>query len=229
MMRRKFLQGVVAMFSLSFAALGCSKTAHAGDSLPAPKVDVTYADKSKLQTAVFAGGCFWCTEGVFEQLLGVPDVTSGYSGGAADTANYERVCMGDTGHAESIKITYDPSKITYGQLLMVFFSTHDPTTLNRQGNDAGTQYRSAIFYANDEEKKVAEAYIAQLTDIHAFPKPIVTSLEPLKAFYPAEAYHQNYVCNNPHNPYIVNIALPKVDKVREKFPDKVKPTTQPQQ
>lgn len=214
------------MFSLSFAAFGGSKTAHAGDSLPAPNVDLTYTDKSKPQTAVFAGGCFWCTEGVFEELLGISDVTSGYSGGSADTANYERVCDGNTGHAEAIKITYDPSKITYGQLLMVFFSTHDPMTLNRQGNDVGTQYRSAIFYASEDEKKVAEAYIAQLNEIKAFPKPIVTTLEPLKAFYPAEAYHQNYVCNNPHNPYIVNIALPKVAKVREKFPNQVKPATQ---
>jgi peptide-methionine (S)-S-oxide reductase len=213
------------MFTLG--ALGLSKGAYAGDSLPAPKVDLTYPDKTKPQAAVFAGGCFWCTEAVFEELLGVSDVTSGYSGGSADTANYERVCQGDTNHAEAIKITYDPSKITYGQLLMVFFSTHDPTTLNRQGNDVGTQYRSAIFYANEEEKKVAEAYIAQLTEAKAFSKPIVTKLEPLKAFYPAEAYHQNYVCNNPHNPYIVNIALPKVAKVREKFADRVKPATQP--
>jgi peptide-methionine (S)-S-oxide reductase len=222
---KKLLSGAIIMFTLG--ALGLSKGAYAGDSLPAPKVDLTYPDKTKPQTAVFAGGCFWCTEAVFEELLGVSDVTSGYSGGSADTANYERVCQGDTNHAEAIKITYDPSKITYGQLLMVFFSTHDPTTLNRQGNDVGTQYRSAIFYANDEEKKVAEAYIAQLTDAKAFSKPIVTKLEPLKAFYPAEAYHQNYVCNNPHNPYIVNIALPKVAKVREKFADRVKPATQP--
>jgi peptide-methionine (S)-S-oxide reductase len=190
-------------------------------------MDITYPDKSKPQTAGFAGGCFWCTEAVFEELDGVIDVTSGYSGGSADTANYERVCQGDTGHAEAIKITYDPAKITFGQLLMVFFSTHDPTTLNRQGNDVGTQYRSTIFYANDDEKKVAEAYIKQLEEIHAFKKPIVTTLEPLTAFYPAEAYHQNYACQNPHNPYIAHIALPKVQKVRELFKDKLKPTTQP--
>lgn len=217
------------MFFLSFAAFGASTPAHAAESLPPPKVDVTYADKSKPQTAVFAGGCFWCTEAVFEELAGVTDVTSGYSGGSADTANYERVCQGDTGHAESIKITYDPSKITFGQLLMVFFSTHDPTTLNRQGNDVGTQYRSTIFYANDDEKKVAEAYIQQLGEIHAFPKPIVTTLEPLTAFYPAEQYHQNYACQNPHNPYIAHIALPKVQKVRDKFKGMLKPAaaTQP--
>ena len=215
------------MFSMSFAALGMSAGAHAAESLPAPKVDVTYADKTKPQTAVFAGGCFWCTEAVFEELAGVSDVTSGYTGGSADTANYERVCQGDTNHAESIKITYDPSKITFGQLLMVFFSTHDPTTLNRQGNDVGTQYRSAIFYANPDEKRVAEAYIKQLDEIKAFPKPIVTTLEPLKEFYTAEAYHQNYACQNPHNPYIAHIALPKVQKVREKFPNQLKPSSQP--
>jgi peptide-methionine (S)-S-oxide reductase len=213
---------------MSFAALGFgSKTAHASESLPAPKLDITYADKSKPQTAVFAGGCFWCTEVVFQQILGISDITSGYSGGAADTANYERVSEGDTGHAESIKITYDPSKITYGQLLMIFFSTHNPTTLNRQGNDVGTQYRSTIFYANADEKKVAEAYIQQLTEAKAFPDPIVTTLEPLKAFYPAEAYHQNYACQNPNNPYIAHIALPKVEKVRDKFKDLLKTTTQP--
>jgi peptide-methionine (S)-S-oxide reductase len=216
------------MSFLSFAAFGFGNApaAHAAESLPPPKADVTYADKSKPQTAVFAGGCFWCTEVVFEQLAGVLDVTSGYSGGAADTANYERVCQGDTGHAESIKVTYDPSQITFGQLLMVFFSTHNPTTLNRQGNDVGTQYRSTIFYANDDEKRVAESYIKQLEDIHAFKDPIVTTLEPLTAFYPAEAYHQNYACQNPHNPYIAHIALPKVQKVRDKFKDKLKPTTQ---
>lgn len=216
------------MFSMSFAASGMSSGVHAAESLPPPKVDVTYADKTKAQTAVFAGGCFWCTEAVFEELDGVTDVTSGYSGGSADTANYERVCRGDTGHAEAIKITYDPAKITFGQLLMVFFSTHDPTTLNRQGNDVGTQYRSTIFYANDDEKRVAEAYIKQLGEIHAFKKPIVTTLEPLAAFYEAEAYHQNYACQNPNNPYIAHIALPKVQKVREKFKDKLKPAaTQP--
>ncbi len=172
--------------------------------------------------AVFAGGCFWCVEAVFEELDGVIEVVSGYAGGARETANYEAVCTGKTGHAEAVKIVYDPSKIDFATLLHVHFATHDPTTLNRQGNDSGPQYRSAIFYASDEEKRVAEAYIKELTDKKAFPKPIVTTLEPLKEFYPAEAYHQNYACNNPFNGYIKAVAMPKVDKVREKFKDRLK-------
>src|SRR5947199_9751402 len=153
----------------------------------------------KSEVAVFGGGCFWCTEAVFNELRNVRSVVSGYAGGNVKNPTYEQVCGGLTGHAEVIKIEFDPSQITFKDLLTVFFATHDPTTLNRQGNDVGTQYRSAIFYANEEEKKVAESYIAQITDAKAFSKPIVTKLEPLKAFYPAEAYHQNYVCNNPNN------------------------------
>jgi peptide-methionine (S)-S-oxide reductase len=214
------------MFFMSFAALGCSSSAEGAESLPAPKEDVAVADKSKLQTAVFAGGCFWCTEAVFEELEGVTEVVSGYTGGTKETANYDQVCSGTTGHAEAIRIVYDPAKITFGQLLMVFFSTHDPMTLNRQGNDVGTQYRSTIFYNNEDERRVSEGYMKQLAEIKAFPGPIVTTLEPLKEFYDAEAYHQNYACQNPRNPYIANIAVPKVKKVREKFQDKLKPATQ---
>jgi peptide methionine sulfoxide reductase msrA/msrB len=172
--------------------------------------------------AVFAGGCFWCVEAVFRQLNGVLDVTSGYAGGDASTANYETVSTGLTGHAESVRIVYDPRKISYEMLLKVHFATHDPTTLNRQGHDVGTQYRSAIFYANEEQKQIAEAMIADLTDAKAFHHPIVTTLEPLKAFYPAEAHHQNYVACNPHQPYIRSVALPKVAKVRAKFKDLLK-------
>src|SRR6478752_4627309 len=168
------------------------------------------------KTAVLAGGCFWCTEAAFEQLEGVVDVTSGYIGGSAETANYRAVCGGDTGHAEAIKITYDPAKISYEHLLDVFFDAHDPTQLNRQGNDIGTQYRSAIFYASDEEKRAAEAKIAALNDKHAFPRPIVTKLEPLGEFYPAEDYHQDYARLNPGQPYIQAVSIPKVCKVREK-------------
>ncbi len=169
-------------------------------------------------TAVFAGGCFWCTEAVFEELEGVVDAVSGYSGGQENTANYEAVCTGQTGHAEAIQIIYDPQKISYEKLLEVFFATHDPTTLNRQGNDTGPQYRSAIFYANEQEKELAQAYIGDLTDADAFKgKAIVTTLEPLRAFYPAENYHQNYVCFNPNQGYVRAVALPKVQKVREKF------------
>ncbi len=172
--------------------------------------------------AVFAGGCFWCVEAVFRQLNGVLDVTSGYAGGDASTANYETVSTGLTGHAESVRIIYDPRKISYETLLRVHFATHDPTTLNRQGHDVGTQYRSAIFYANEEQKQIAEAMIADLTDAKAFRHPIVTTLEPLKAFYPAEAHHQNYVACNPHQPYIRSVALPKVAKVRAKFKELLK-------
>jgi peptide methionine sulfoxide reductase msrA/msrB len=168
-------------------------------------------------TAVFAGGCFWCVEAVFEELDGVIDAVSGYAGGTAATATYEAVCSGTTGHAEAVQIVYDPSRLGYRKLLEVHFATHDPTTLNQQGNDAGTQYRSAIFYANDEEKSAAQSYMDELTRAKTFRRPIVTTLEPLEAFYPAEAYHQNYVCANPGQPYVRAVALPKVEKVREKF------------
>lgn len=170
------------------------------------------------QTTILAGGCFWCTEAAFEQLVGVSDVTSGYIGGSPETANYRRVCDGDTGHAEAIRITYDPQQISFEQLLDVFFDAHDPTQLNRQGNDAGTQYRSAIFYANDDEKKIAQAKIRALNDSKHFPRPIVTSLEPLSTFFPAEDYHQDYARQNPGQPYIQGVSMPKVCKVRQKHP-----------
>ena len=174
---------------------------------------------SPTASAVFAGGCFWCTEAAFEQLEGVLDVESGYAGGAADTANYRRVCDGDTGHAEVIRITYDPQKISYDRLLEVFFDAHDPTQLNRQGNDAGTQYRSAIFFASDEEKKRAEEKIRQLTQAKVFSRPIVTTLEPLTAYYPAEQDHQDYARQHPDEPYIQCHALPQACKIREKHAD----------
>jgi peptide methionine sulfoxide reductase msrA/msrB len=168
-------------------------------------------------TAVFAGGCFWCTEAVFEELDGVIEVVSGYAGGTKATANYKTVSTGRTGHAEAIAITYDPRKISYEQLLEIFFATHDPTTKDRQGNDVGPQYRSAIFYANEQEKELASAFIQDLTDAKAFSQPIVTTLEPLTEFHPAENYHQNYVCYNPNQSYVRAVAMPKVKKVREKF------------
>jgi peptide-methionine (S)-S-oxide reductase len=173
-------------------------------------------------TAVFAGGCFWCVEAVFEELDGVLDAVSGYAGGSKETANYEAVSSGTTGHAEAVQIAYDPSRIDYRKLLEVHFATHDPTTLNRQGNDEGPQYRSAIFYADDEEKRVAEKYIAELMRARVFDRPIVTTLEPLRAFYPAETYHQNYVCMNPRAGYVRAVALPKVDKVRKLFANDIK-------
>lgn len=193
--------------------------------LPAPKQELAADKETKAgdtRTAVFAGGCFWCTEGVFRQFKGVTDVKAGYTGDSKETANYEAVCSHATNHAESIKITYDPSAITYGQLMQVFFLGHDPTTKDRQGNDTGHQYRSAIFYQSDDEKKVAEAYIKQLDDAKIFPHPIVTTLEPLKEFYPAEAYHQDYVKLHPNQPYIRACALPEMARVRQAYKDWLK-------
>ncbi len=176
--------------------------------------------KDGKQTAVFAGGCFWGLEAVFEHIKGVSDVTSGYSGGAAETADYETVSEGETGHAESVKITFDPAQVSYEQLLKVFFAVaHDPTELNRQGPDSGTQYRSAIFYANDEQKKSAEKYIAELTDKKVFSQPIVTQIVTLDAFYPAEEYHQNYLVRHPNQPYIVANDQPKVANLQKQFPE----------
>ena len=172
--------------------------------------------------AVFAGGCFWCVEAVFEELDGVIEAVSGYAGGSKESANYEAVSSGTTLHAEAVKIVYDPAKISYDKLLEVHFATHDPTTLNRQGNDVGPQYRSAIFYASDQEKELAKAFIADLAESKAFKGPIVTTLEPLTAFYDAEKYHQNYACQNLNQGYIRGIALPKVQKVREKYKDLLK-------
>lgn len=172
------------------------------------------------QTAVFAGGCFWGLEAVFEHVKGVSDVTSGYSGGAKKTADYETVSTGTTGHAESVKITFDPSKISYEQLLKVLFSVaHDPTELNRQTPDSGTQYRSAIFYSNDEQKRLAETYIAELIKAKTFAQPIVTQVVPLEAFYKAEDYHQNYLAQHPNQPYIVTYDKPKVENLQKQFPD----------
>ncbi len=186
---------------------------------PDPAVDVTGAAAQGPQTAVLAGGCFWGVEGVFERIKGVTNVVSGFAGGASSTAHYEEVSTGRTGHAESVQITYDPSQITYGQLLKVFFSVaHDPTELNRQGPDTGTQYRSAIFYANDEQKKVAEAYIKQLDEAKIFRHPIVTQVVPLKGFYPAEKYHQHFLDHNMTYPYIVYNDLPKLAALKKYYP-----------
>jgi peptide methionine sulfoxide reductase msrA/msrB len=180
------------------------------------------SDSGERASAIFAGGCFWCTEAAFEQIEGVLDVTSGYSGGKKETANYERVCDGDTGHAEVIRVTYDPKRVTYDQLLDIFFDAHDPTQLNHQGNDYGTQYRSAIFYADEKQRNAAEAKIKQLTDAKVFEEPIVTKLERLTAFYPAEDYHQDYARNNPNQPYIATHAVPAACAVRAKHPNLVK-------
>ena len=188
--------------------------------LPDPATDVPKAAAKGHATAVFAGGCFWGVDAVFKHVKGVTGVTSGYSGGASKTAQYELVSTGETGHAEAVQVVYDPSQVSYGQLLRVFFSVaHDPTQLNRQGPDVGTQYRSAIFYADPDQQRVAKAYIAQLQEAKTFSRPIVTEVAPLNAFYPAEAYHQNYLAQHPENMYIVINDLPKLGELRKQFPD----------
>jgi len=200
--------------------VACNAGDRSAANIPGPVVDAALATAKGEQTLVVAGGCFWGIQAVYQHVKGVINATSGYSGGAASTAEYELVSNGDTGHAESVKITYDPSRITYGQLLRVFFSVaHDPTQLNRQGPDTGTQYRSSIFYASDEQKRIAEAYIAQLEKTKVFPRPIVTQVVALKSFYPAEAYHQDYAAHHPDNPYIVYNDAPKVANLRQQFPD----------
>ena len=190
---------------------------------PDPVLDTPRAATPGKALAVLAGGCFWCVEAVYRELEGVLDVVSGYSGGTKETADYKTVCTGTTEHAEVIQITYDPSQITLGKLLKIFFAVaHDPTHLNRQGNDVGTQYRSAVFYADDEQKRIVEAYIRQLDAAKVYPAPIVTRLEPLRDFFEAEAYHQNYAALHPDQPYIAGVALPKVEKLRAYFGDSLK-------
>lgn len=209
--------------ALLLALAACSTaSADEGLRLPAPAVDATKAAGEA--TAVFAGGCFWGVEGVFQHVKGVKSVRAGYSGGDAAHANYDDVSDGDTGHAESVRVVYDPSQVTYGQLLQVFFSVaQDPTLLNHQGPDHGTQYRSAVFYATPEQKKVADAYVAQLSAAKAFPKPIVTEVTPLKAFYPAEAEHQDYMRNNPDAMYIVMNDRQKVLGLQRIYPERYTP------
>jgi peptide-methionine (S)-S-oxide reductase len=186
---------------------------------PAPAADAPLATAKGQQTAVLAGGCFWGIQAVFEHLKGVSSATSGYAGGYVKSPSYESVSMGVTGHAESVSITYDPSQISYGQILMIFFSVaHDPTQWNRQGPDTGSQYRSLIFYSNPEQKRIAEAYIAQLDAAKVYSRPIVTKVEPFKSFYPAENYHQDYLKNNLDNPYIVYNDLPKLENLKKLFP-----------
>jgi len=192
----------------------------AGSPLPAPAQDVPAASTKGPQTAVFAGGCFWGVEAVFRHTKGVASAVSGYAGGDANTAQYETVSTGRTGHAESVQVTFDPAQVSYGELLRVFFAVaHDPTQLNRQGPDYGTQYRSAIFYTGDEQKRVAQAYVEQLRQAKVFSNPIVTQIVPLPAFYPAEAYHQNYLAYHRTQPYIVINDLPKLAALKEQFPD----------
>jgi peptide-methionine (S)-S-oxide reductase len=191
--------------------------------VPDPAIDIKPAETTMESTAVLAGGCFWCTEAVFGELAGVLEVTSGYSGGNEGTADYDSVSSGTTDHAEAIRIRFDPRKISYGQLLKVFFAVaHDPTQLNRQGNDRGRQYRSAIFYADDAQRQVAEAYVRQLTEAKVFNAPIATEVVPLSAFFDAERYHQNYAALHPEQAYIAYVAQPKVEKLKKDFAQRLK-------
>src|SRR5258708_7875533 len=216
-----FLSRLFALFlTVTIAVVACDAAGRENAAFPNPAVDASLATAKSEHTAVVSGGCFWGIQAVFQHVRGVISATSGYSGGEAKTSEYELVSTGNTGHAESVKITYDPSQITYGQLLRVFFSVaHDPTQLNRQGPDEGTQYRSVIFYNSDEQKRIAEAYIAQLDNAKIFRRAIVTQPVPLKAFYPAEAYHQNYATLHPDSPYIMYNDAPKVAHLRQQYPE----------
>jgi peptide-methionine (S)-S-oxide reductase len=211
---------IITAAGLVFAvALGSASPS----TFPDPVKDSHVSGSVPAQTAVLAGGCFWGVEAVFEQLKGVSDVVSGFAGGSQFTAHYTVVSSGATGHAESVKITYDPATITYGQLLKVFFAVaHDPTELNRQGPDEGTQYRSSIFYATDEQKAIAEAYVQQLNNAHVFVRPIVTTVVPLKGFYAAEDYHQDFIAHHPDYPYVVVNDLPKLRALKAEFPNLLK-------
>ncbi|WP_266168910.1 peptide-methionine (S)-S-oxide reductase MsrA [Dyella subtropica] len=222
--RHRPLRALMGMLTLAGVSACGLSAASAAVALPPPALDAANAASHGEQTAVLAGGCFWGVESVFEHVKGVKKVWAGYAGGNGDTAHYELVGTGNTGHAESVKIVYDPAQVSYGQLLRVFFSVAtDPTELNRQGPDVGTQYRSAIFYNNDEQKRIATAYIDQLTKAKAFTDPIVTQIAPLKAFYTAEAYHQNYARLHPNEPYIIFNDAPKVTNLKRLFPTMYKP------
>ncbi|MES2391558.1 MAG: peptide-methionine (S)-S-oxide reductase MsrA [Acidobacteriota bacterium] len=207
----------IPLFLAALCTLGCNAATH--KLLPAPTVDDTLAAAHGKQTAIFAGGCFWGQQAVFQRVKGVVATTAGYDGGAASTATYDQVTTETTNHAESVKVVYDPAKITYGKLLQIFFSVHDPTTLNRQGPDVGTSYRSAIFFTTPEQQKIASAYIAQLEAAHAFPHKIVTQVVPNKGFYDGESYHQDYAYHNPNNPYIEVCDRPKIATLKADFPD----------
>ena len=209
---------IVALVAFSISRTAISSSIPESSPVKSTTSSSIAAENGK-EVAILAGGCFWGVEGVFEHVKGVSEVVSGYSGGDEKTANYPRVSSGGTGHAEAVKITYDPTQISYAQLLKIYFSVaHDPTQLNRQGPDQGPQYRSAIFFANDEQRQIAAGYIAQLNQAKTFPKPIVTQLVSLDTFYDAESEHQNFLAQNPKHPYIVYHDLPKLEQLRKQFP-----------
>jgi peptide-methionine (S)-S-oxide reductase len=216
-MIRTFIR-LLAIFCVA-STMACHASS-AAVKLPDPSSDTPLSKAKSTQTIVLAGGCFWGIQAVFEHVKGVSSATAGYSGGSANTAQYETVSTGNTGHAESVKVVYDPSQVSFGQILKVFFSVaHDPTELNRQGPDDGTQYRSVIFYSNEDQKRVAQAYIEQLNRSKLFPEPIVTQVVALQGFYPAEAYHQDYAEHHPHDPYIAINDLPKLDHLKQTLPE----------
>jgi peptide-methionine (S)-S-oxide reductase len=211
---------LVLVLAATLSQMPAVDAAESAVVVPAPTTDLTAAAAPAFQTAVIAGGCFWGVQGVFQHMAGVKSAVSGYAGGSAQTATYEQVGTGRTGHAESVRIVYDPKTISYGRLLQIYFSVvHDPTELNRQGPDTGTQYRSTIFPMDEEQERVARSYIEQLNRANTFGKSLATTVEPLKAFYPAEAYHQDFLTLNPRHPYIVVNDLPKVGNLKRLFPD----------
>ncbi len=202
-------------FILLFTAVSCGQ-----QNTEQTKMEATMTENTNMEKATFGSGCFWCTEAIFQQVEGVENVESGYSGGHVDNPTYEQVCTGNTGHAEVVQLTYDPKVVTYPELLEVFWKTHDPTSLNRQGADAGTQYRSVIFYHNEEQKRLAEKYKKELDEAGIYKKKIVTEISPFKEFYAAENYHQDYYSSNPNKPYCQMVIQPKLDKFHEIFSNK---------
>ena len=218
-MKRRRLSLCAMLIAQMIGFSACARAEEQARVIPAPLLDETKPHTEATEVAVLSGGCFWGMQGLFEHVKGVREVVAGYSGGTADKAQYETVSSGTTGHAESVKISFDPSIVSYGQILRVFFSVaHDPTELNRQGPDSGSQYRSEIFFANSSEEKIAHAYVAQLARAHVFSQPIATRVDALKGFYPAEAYHQDYLLHNPDSLYIVINDLPKVANLKRLYP-----------
>lgn len=216
----KWLVLAVVLAAAGLIYLGTSNSGRSAVPLPAPTHDSMAGDASAPRSAVFAGGCFWGVQAVFQHTQGVLNAVSGYAGGQAETARYERVASGQTGHAEAVQVTYDPQQISYGKLLQIYFSVaHDPTEVNRQGPDYGTQYRSAIFYRSAEQQQMAERYMAELDAARVFPRKIATQLTPLQAFYPAEAHHQDYATLNPHSPYIATYDRPKIASLQQMLPE----------
>ena len=218
-----FLRSMLIIVALLGAVVGLRSFSSAAESahpIPPPALDEPADVRATPEVTILAGGCFWSVQGVFQHVEGVTSAVSGYAGGAADTAHYETVGSGTTGHAESVRVTFDPHRISYGRILQIYFSVaHDPTELDRQGPDGGTQYRSAIFPTNPQQAHIAEAYIAQLNQSHVFDAPVVTKIEPARAFYPAEEHHQDFLARNPRNPYIVINDLPKIENLKRLFPE----------